>query len=130
MMPTGYEVQMYQDIHRIAGSLEQIAKSLKEWDFEFHVGGSVLERIAEATAKAARGGLDPEPAPEGYRPDNLLGNICAVIADREDTQSAVDIARELAEVFGEGDYTLAEDRLWDRIGPLIDAIQDTLHEVS
>ena len=29
-MTTGYEVQMYNDIHRIAVALESIAKTLKE----------------------------------------------------------------------------------------------------
>lgn len=36
-MATGYEVQMYGNIARIAQALERIAKALEEWDYEFEV---------------------------------------------------------------------------------------------
>ncbi len=49
-----------------------------------------------------------DPPPE-YRPDNMLGNLVAVI-----------------EEYGDGDYGIAEDRLWDRFGPLIDQVQTEL----
>jgi hypothetical protein len=61
-------------------------------------------------------------APVGFRTDNLLGNICEVIADRHGL-SPEDVARRIADEWGGGDYGSAEDLLWnDRIGPMIDLI--------
>ena len=64
-------------------------------------------------------------APEYYQADNLLGNIVSVISDRSGL-SPEHLAHKIAEVFGDGDYSAAEDVLWDRIGPLIDEVQSDL----
>jgi hypothetical protein len=54
-MATGYEEKLYGDIARIADSLERIAKSLEEWDFELEIGGAPLERIASALGAKDQG---------------------------------------------------------------------------
>ncbi len=55
----------------------------------------------------------------------MLGNLVAVIADRI-TLTPAEVAWRIAEEYGDGDYGIAEDRLWDRFGPLIDQVQTEL----
>lgn len=61
--------------------------------------------------------------PEGYRPDNLLGNIVDVISDRSGLEPA-EVATRVASSWGDGDYGCAEDAIWTMVGPLIDSVQD------
>jgi hypothetical protein len=65
------------------------------------------------------------PALQNYRPDNLLGNVIDVIADRTGLVPE-HIAHKIADCYGDGDFGVAEDRLWDRFGRVIDGIQDEL----
>lgn len=99
-MPTGYEVKMYADIARIAGALERIARAIE----------------AQPTKRAS-----------GYRPDNLLGNVIEVLADRLD-KSPEHVADMIAAKYGTGDFDLAEDRLWNFFGPMIDSLEHELGE--
>jgi hypothetical protein len=60
---------------------------------------------------------------EHYDPDNMLGNVCAVIADRTSDTTAEQVAQRVACEFGDGDFTAAEGRLWGAyFGPLCDSI--------
>lgn len=57
--------------------------------------------------------------PEGYDPDNLMGNVVDCVADRlddvamiPDDANAVEwTCRLIAKTYGDGDYTMAEDEL-------------------
>lgn len=57
-----------------------------------------------------------------YRPDNLLGNVIGVIADRSNL-AAEEVAARFASTYGEGDFDAAEQAFWDRhAGPLCDHV--------
>lgn len=59
-----------------------------------------------------------------YRPDNLIGNVIGVISDRTG-DSIGSIVRRIADTYGEGDFSAAEDALWDgTFGPMVDRVQD------
>lgn len=63
--------------------------------------------------------------PPEYHEGNLLANIVAVISDRT-SEAPTKVAWLIAEKYGGGDYGVAEDRIWDRVGQLIDDVQDWL----
>lgn len=62
-----------------------------------------------------------------YDPDNLMGNVVQVIADRSGLTEE-QVSARLVEVFSEArapSYNDMEDRLYDsHIGPMIDGIMD------
>jgi hypothetical protein len=62
-----------------------------------------------------------------YDLDNLLGNVIGVIADRSGL-TAEEVAKVVADQLGNGDFSLAEGRLWDRyFGPLCDNVMSDLN---
>lgn len=68
---------------------------------------------------------DPTKYPEGYDESNMLGNIIGVISDRTGEIEQV-VAKKIADHYGDGDFYLAEDKIWDRVGPMLDEIQDAI----
>lgn len=63
----------------------------------------------------------------GYDPNNLMGNIVQVIADRSGLTED-QVSSRLVEVYGEArapSYNDMEQRLWDsQLGPMIDEIME------
>lgn len=71
--------------------------------------------------------------PEGYRPDDLLGNVVDCLCDRLDDAglitdyddrraSLAETCRLVADALGDGDYYSAGDAIWTRVGPMLDWI--------
>jgi hypothetical protein len=71
--------------------------------------------------------------PEGYRPDDMLGNVVDCLCDRlddaglitnyDDRQASLaETCRLLADALGDGDYDSAGDTIWARLGPVLDRI--------
>jgi hypothetical protein len=61
--------------------------------------------------------------PPDYRPDNMMGNIVAVISDRSGL-TPEEVANKIADEIGDGDFGIAEDRIWDNVGPMLDEVMD------
>lgn len=71
--------------------------------------------------------------PEGYRPDDLLGNVIDCLCDRlhdaglitdyDDRQASLaETCRLLADALGDGDFDSAGDTIWSQVGPMLDRI--------